>query len=444
MNNISEYVIEDLLINIIYLYIPASSIKRVNKRIYREIEEIQHSKVMYLMYIKYIRDTPPTYTNTINWFYNNFVTHYFDNKSYDLYKVFNHKKTFTNKFDKLFLVDLPIKTYQYPAPIEYLIAQPNLTHLQINNDKYQSCLSVLDKVVSVTVIKVNNLDDMITNYLPNISTLNLTYTWLFKFPLFNYNNLTYLDISNNMLKSLNGIEAVIKLETLIANNNFITSVEPLNKLTKLKTVNISNNQVFNISKMTELSLITLYGHNNCISSIVGLPTTITDLDLSRNSISDIRDISAMKALIIAKLQYNNILSVNIDDIKHIPTLDISNCNIRMIDNLQMNFVITHWNLSGNYLSLEQCEKCNSINNISFIENGTVDISNQNNIYTQTNNSYEQLTESYDENMLLYNAYFDTVGPAFDLSNTIIDKPIPLDKIIKLVDERLKLNNDLIN
>ena len=444
MNNISEYVIEDLLINIIYLYIPASSIKRVNKRIYREIEEIQHSKVMYLMYIKYIRNTPPTYTNTINWFYNNFITYYFDNKSYDLYKVFNHKKTFTNKFDKLFLVHQSITTYQYPAPIEYLIAQLNLTHLQINNDKYQSCLYVLDKVVSVTVITVNNLDDMITNYLPNISTLNLTSTWLFKFPLFNYNNLTYLDISNNMLKSLNGIEAVTKLETLIANNNFITSVEPLNKLTKLKTVNISNNKVFNINALNELSLITFYGNNNYIDSIVGLPITITDLDVSSNNISDIRYIRAMKALIIAKLPYNNILSVNIDDIKHIPKLDISNCNIHRIDNLHINFVITHWNLSGNYLPLEQCEKCNSINNISFTENGTVNISNQNNIYTQTHNSYEQLTKSYDENMLLYNAYVDTVGPTFDLSNTIIDKPIPLDEIIKLVDDRLKLNNDLIN
>jgi Leucine-rich repeat (LRR) protein len=67
----------------------------------------------------------------------------------------------------------------------------------------------------------------------------------------NLENLTYLDLSSNLIKSLDGISGLTELSTLKLYNNQITSCEPLKNLTSLTYLDLQNNALDGGSKYGE-------------------------------------------------------------------------------------------------------------------------------------------------------------------------------------------------
>lgn len=58
-----------------------------------------------------------------------------------------------------------------------------------------------------------------------------------------------LDISNNGLESLEGIQGLTKLKRLVCKNNQISDLKPLESLTMLIDIDLENNPVDSISQV---------------------------------------------------------------------------------------------------------------------------------------------------------------------------------------------------
>ena len=100
-----------------------------------------------------------------------------------------------------------------------------------------------------------------------------------------YCNIVTLFLSNNGIKRISGLSKLGKLRMLYLNSNMIHVIEglPIN----LEYLNMSNNLVEEISGVSQLPLHTLILSHNRINhpiSIKNLPSSITSLDLSFNTL----------------------------------------------------------------------------------------------------------------------------------------------------------------
>lgn len=109
----------------------------------------------------------------------------------------------------------------------------------------------------------------------------------------NYDDITkvkYIDIRNSGITSLKGIEKCKSLETLYCSSNDITVLDYVDQLENLKCINLSHNR---------------------ISDIKTLPNSLLELQLSRNSITDI-DLSYLDNLQHIYLNSNNLFQFHLD------------------------------------------------------------------------------------------------------------------------------------
>jgi len=99
-----------------------------------------------------------------------------------------------------------------------------------------------------------------------------------------YKKIQELDISNNNIKDLDGIENFTNLRSLNMNNNKIRDIKPLEKLKELRSVSFRNNNLSEIQEIQEL-------------------TNLEHLDLSGNTkITKIPDfLNEMESLLVLKL-----------------------------------------------------------------------------------------------------------------------------------------------
>ncbi|MDE5416049.1 leucine-rich repeat domain-containing protein [Alkalihalobacterium chitinilyticum] len=94
-------------------------------------------------------------------------------------------------------------------------------------------------------------------------------------------NLNYINLSNQEIVALNGLEYAINLQSLYANGNQIKDLTPITELKDLRNIDLSQNELVNIIGLEQLSNVTsIFLYNNPIdySEIANLMTMRALLD----------------------------------------------------------------------------------------------------------------------------------------------------------------------
>lgn len=109
-------------------------------------------------------------------------------------------------------------------------------------------------------------------------------------PTANIDTIKILDVSNNSISDLSGIEDFMALEDLNCSNNQLSSLN-LSSNTALLKLNVYNNQVSNLDLSTNTALTELYAYNNQMNSLnVRTCTSLTVLYCQNNNLASL-DIS---------------------------------------------------------------------------------------------------------------------------------------------------------
>lgn len=102
-------------------------------------------------------------------------------------------------------------------------------------------------------------------------------------PVTRLEKLEYLNLSNNNITSIKGLNELHNLKQVHLNNNEILEVEPLNNLTQLNELNLSNNKIEQVDFLSELPAIeTLDLHNNLIRDLTPIKSIIEKIGISNN------------------------------------------------------------------------------------------------------------------------------------------------------------------
>jgi len=166
--------------------------------------------------------------------------------------------------------------------------------------------------------------------LPNILHLQLTYLDLSRNivgpinEIFNITSLTILKLHNMELTNLCGISKLTKLRSLDVSNNLLKCIPiELYTLTKLMNLHISNNEIteipLEIKNFNILTMLTLA--NNNITDITPIYEMISlrYLNLNNNPnlniTNDILKLTKLKALLLEKAQYSKEVKDFIDQLK---------------------------------------------------------------------------------------------------------------------------------
>lgn len=149
-------------------------------------------------------------------------------------------------------------------------------------------------------------------------------------------NVTFLDCSNKSIYSLEGIDYLPNLQRLSVEDNYISDLTPLKTLNNLVYLVVDNNLI----KTIDLSNIPLEGisaNGNYITDInsIKLPTSIDEIQLSANSIAGEVDLSAYTALNYLLLNNNKITSLKLPSMNFIG-LYLKNNNFSSINDITAN------------------------------------------------------------------------------------------------------------
>ena len=125
--------------------------------------------------------------------------------------------------------------------------------------------------------------------------------------------MTNLDLSNDKIKDLTGLEYAVNLTNLNLGSNTIEDISPLKNLTNLTCLFLNNNNISDISKSLPAlsSLTSLDISNNVITDIDSLSslTKLTSLYVENNSLTDVKVLSNFPQLQNVNIQ-NNYLNIS--------------------------------------------------------------------------------------------------------------------------------------
>lgn len=125
-------------------------------------------------------------------------------------------------------------------------------------------------------------------------------------------SITSLDLSNQQIENLSGLEHFEMLNSLDLTNNKIEDITTLSELERLETLSLENNNVYEIDYLAELSSLTsLNLRENHVENIEPITELIylEDLNLRENRITSIDSISGLEFLEDLNLRYNEITSI---------------------------------------------------------------------------------------------------------------------------------------
>ena len=188
-------------------------------------------------------------------------------------------------------------------------------------------------------------------------------------------DLTVLDISQQSITSLEGLQYAVNLTQITANNNEITDLSPVEYLGHLRTLYLSDNRISDLSPLIYLrKLKTLYLESNQISDLSALEgidlydvsfgaNNITDLsplscavhmqrmNLFGNRISDLSALSSMQSLSWLALNENQITDLSpLSKIAALRTLLLSHNAIYDVSPITSNAELVWLDLSSNYIT----------------------------------------------------------------------------------------------
>ncbi|MBN1802155.1 MAG: leucine-rich repeat protein [Candidatus Lokiarchaeota archaeon] len=150
-------------------------------------------------------------------------------------------------------------------------------------------------------------------------------------------NIGDLDLSDNQLKEIKGLENLIKLKRLNLSNNNITEIEGIQHLSDLLHLDLSNNKIkkiTNLENCKKLEHLDLSG--NDIEKIEGLENLkdLKELKLEENKIKAIENINHLSKLTWLDLRGNELTRIeNLDELTNLETLNLSENPISKLENL---------------------------------------------------------------------------------------------------------------
>lgn len=133
-------------------------------------------------------------------------------------------------------------------------------------------------------------------------------------------------LTNFGVRSLEGIQHLINVESLFFGNNDISDLTPLSNLVNLKGLSLQENQILDISPLSNLTQLThLTIWDNQISDITALSelTNLVFLSLGGNQINDISSLTELANLVFLDLGSNRIT-----DLRPLNDLNLQEVNLR--------------------------------------------------------------------------------------------------------------------
>ena len=185
--------------------------------------------------------------------------------------------------------------------------------------------------------------------------------WLIDFPA-----LKILDLRDNQLRKLEGLERLTSLTKLILWRNQINKLEGLDRLTSLTWLDLSGNQIRKLEGLDRLTSLTeLYLLGNQISKLEGLDslTSLTWLNLMSNQIAKLEGLNALSSLIWLDLSYNQIRKLEgLDHLTSLRGLNLSGNQLIKLEGLD-----SLTSLTGLYLRRNQLIKLEELKDLTQLQ-----------------------------------------------------------------------------
>ncbi len=153
--------------------------------------------------------------------------------------------------------------------------------------------------------------------------------------LYNYINLTGLDLSYNYLTSIGEIKYLVELESLDLSFNQIVILDGIEGLTKLTKLSLASNRIRSVKCFQDFfNLIELHLESNEIESLMGLENlqNLRYLNMVSNRLKTVNELEKLINLEVFYLESNQIYSIK--SLKNLPKLDTANFNFNQLDNIE--------------------------------------------------------------------------------------------------------------
>ena len=161
-------------------------------------------------------------------------------------------------------------------------------------------------------------------------------------------SITSLDVSNENISSLSGIEDFVALETLNYNDNSVTSID-ISALTALKTLSAESNGISTLDLSTYSGLEYIHLEGNSLSTIdVSNQTALKTLKLDDNGLTSL-DVSSNTGLILLKLDDNSLTTLDLSNNTALEELYISGNTFSTLD-VSANTALTELYASNSALT----------------------------------------------------------------------------------------------
>ncbi|MDR0782219.1 MAG: protein kinase [Propionibacteriaceae bacterium] len=165
-------------------------------------------------------------------------------------------------------------------------------------------------------------------------------------------NLTYLDLSNNLIRDLSSLNDLTHLWELRLTGNRISDVSPLAGLVNLRVLHLNKNQINEIEPLSELTKLTeLRLSDNKVVNLTPLGglTALKTLAVSDNEVVDLNPLSALSSLTELVITGNKVSDLS--PLVGLPLNDLQAGYNQITDLTPLSELpLTNLSLSGNRIS----------------------------------------------------------------------------------------------
>ncbi|AUI68027.1 leucine-rich repeat domain-containing protein [Beggiatoa leptomitoformis] len=280
------------------------------------------------------------------------------------------------------ILGLKLTLFSYDPPTG-IFACPNLIALEIRNHRLTQIPDWVFKLVNLTELnlsnnKLQNLSGLET--LRNLSTLDLRDNRLTSLlGLETLRNLSALDLRGNQLTSLSGLETLANLSALDLRGNQLTSLSGLETLANLSALDLRSNRLTSLSGLETLAnLSTLDLSFNQLTSLSGLETLVylSSLDLSGNPLTSLSGLETLANLSTLDLSFNQLTSLSgLETLANLSSLHLSHNKLTSLSGLETLTNLSALDLSFNELtSLSGLEMLGYLSSLDLSRNDLTSLS----------------------------------------------------------------------
>lgn len=184
----------------------------------------------------------------------------------------------------------------------------------------------------------------------------------------NINTVTFLDVTNQSIADLTGIEDFAALTILDCSDNLLTNLN-VTQNTLITALAFSNNQITQIDVTQNPNLVDFWCNDNALTTLdVSQNSLLEDLYCFNNTISSI-SLAAPNTSLVQLFCFNNLLTTL--DVSQISNLSTLNCNDNNINSLDVmpNPVLNRLFCSNNALTSLNVKNGNNTNFLQFDATG---------------------------------------------------------------------------